>query len=125
MSKNNRVPEPMPLDNDLELAYSKSNPELLEEAPIGILERIKNWFFQEIPKEVEGERVWKRSVRPAQAQAVVGQQDVQLALANWKTSNAFFDQVSDPTLVDYAIYHMETTCKRYMYLLQNAQHQME
>ena len=38
----------------------------------------------------------------------------------WLAAQNYFDNVSDPDLVDYAIYEMEAARKKYMYLLKQA-----
>ncbi|MDP2871252.1 MAG: YaaL family protein [Bacillota bacterium] len=45
---------------------------------------------------------------------------VEQAKREWLCARSFFDQVTDPDLVDYAIYQVKATEKRYMYLLQQA-----
>lgn len=45
---------------------------------------------------------------------------VQAAKLEWQTAQNYFEHVSDPELVDYAIYKLEATCRRYMYLLKQA-----
>lgn len=42
------------------------------------------------------------------------------ARREWQTARAYFDTVSDPALVDHAIYVMEAAEKKYMYLLRLA-----
>jgi hypothetical protein len=39
---------------------------------------------------------------------------------DWLAAQNYFDNVSDPDLVDYAIYEMEASRKKYMYLLKQA-----
>lgn len=41
----------------------------------------------------------------------------------WVRAQKFFEHVSDPDLVDYAIYNQEAAMKRYMYLLKKAREQ--
>ena len=43
--------------------------------------------------------------------------EVEEALRDWQTSQRYFECVSDPDLVDYAIFQMEAARRRYMYLL--------
>jgi len=38
----------------------------------------------------------------------------------WLAAQNYFDNVSDPDLVDYAIYEIEAARKKYMYLLKQA-----
>ncbi len=39
------------------------------------------------------------------------------ALRSWQDAQKYFDSVSDPDLVDVAIYDIEAARRRYMYLL--------
>lgn len=39
---------------------------------------------------------------------------------DWLAAQNYFDNVSDPDLVDYAIYEMEAARKKYIYLLKQA-----
>lgn len=43
--------------------------------------------------------------------------EVRAALQQWKDATRFFESVSDPELMDYAIYDMETARRKYMFLL--------
>ncbi len=45
---------------------------------------------------------------------------VQMAMDEWCQAEKFFESVSEPELVDYAIYRIEASKKRYMYLLKQA-----
>lgn len=45
---------------------------------------------------------------------------VEQAKREWLCASSFFDQVTDPDLVDFAIYQVKATEKRYMYLLGQA-----
>ncbi|SCY62218.1 YaaL family protein [Alkaliphilus peptidifermentans] len=38
----------------------------------------------------------------------------------WKSAEAFFDNVSDPDLIDHAIYKVEAAKSRYTYLIKKA-----
>lgn len=42
---------------------------------------------------------------------------IQEALKKWKDATRFFESVSDPELMDYAIYDMEAARRKYMFLL--------
>ena len=48
---------------------------------------------------------------------------VDQARREWLAAKAYFDTVSDPYLVDHAIYLVEASEKKYMYLLRRAQDQ--
>ncbi len=43
--------------------------------------------------------------------------EIRAALQKWKDATRFFESVSDPELMDYAIYDMEAARRRYMFLL--------
>ncbi|MDI3534064.1 MAG: hypothetical protein PWQ82_429 [Thermosediminibacterales bacterium] len=45
---------------------------------------------------------------------------VEQARKEWFTAKSYFDNVTDPDLVDYAIYLNEAARKKYMYLLKKA-----
>jgi hypothetical protein len=42
---------------------------------------------------------------------------VQAAQREWQAAQTYFESVSEPELVDYAIYKLETARRMYMYLL--------
>lgn len=42
------------------------------------------------------------------------------AMEEWNQAQKFFECVSEPELIDYAIYRIEASKKRYMYLLKKA-----
>ena len=42
------------------------------------------------------------------------------AKQEWLTSKEYFESVTDPDLVDHAVYLMEASQKKYMYLLKKA-----
>ncbi len=45
---------------------------------------------------------------------------VKVAYEEWQNAENFFHNVSDPDLVDHAIYKLEATKARYIYLLKQA-----
>ncbi|NLK08752.1 MAG: DUF2508 family protein [Firmicutes bacterium] len=45
---------------------------------------------------------------------------VEQAHRDWVDAKAFFDNVIDPELVDYAVYSMEAAERKYVYLLNKA-----
>lgn len=47
-------------------------------------------------------------------------QNIADAREEWKTAEKFFHTVSDPDLVDHAIYKLEAAKTRYIYLLKKA-----
>lgn len=60
-----------------------------------------------------------RKQEPASAQANYRMQ-VQAAMEAWKNAQNYFNNVSDPDLVDYAIYDLGAAQRRYMYMLKCA-----
>lgn len=42
---------------------------------------------------------------------------VQAAHREWQAAQSYFQEVSDPNLVDVAIYHMEAAQRKYMHLV--------
>lgn len=50
--------------------------------------------------------------------------DVARALRAWKDAERYFREVSDPDLVDVAIYDIEAARRRYMYMLKCAKQEM-
>ena len=47
--------------------------------------------------------------------------EIYLAKQEWEAAKNYFDLVSDPELVDYAVFALETAKKKYIYLLKKAQ----
>lgn len=45
-------------------------------------------------------------------------EDVELALRRWKGTVSFFENVSEPHLVEIAIFEMEAAQRQYIYLLE-------
>lgn len=43
--------------------------------------------------------------------------DVKRALEEWQAAQNYFENVSDPDLIDFAIYDLEAAKRRYMYML--------
>jgi hypothetical protein len=52
-------------------------------------------------------------------------ESIDQAKRDWLCARAFFEQVTDPELVDYAIYHVKAAERRYMYLLGRARSDAE
>lgn len=57
---------------------------------------------------------------PAEAPKISMVQAVDMARREWATAVQYFESVSDPDLVDHAIYVMEAARKKYVYLLKKA-----
>lgn len=92
-------------------------------------ERLQDWLFR--AEEEEGpELVMEMPAPDPHPKASLQKKDrayreqVQRALEDWKKAAAYFESVSDPELVDYAVYDMEAAKKRYIYLLRNADRNM-
>lgn len=81
--------------------------------------RLFNWLFQTVPENKEVMPRCEANVPVKQAEDPLQAQRIQEALRAWKDSIAFFENVSDPALIDYAVYDMEAAQKRYMFLLKN------
>lgn len=52
-------------------------------------------------------------------------QQIKKAHADWKAAENYFENVSDPDLIDYAIYDVAAAKRKYMYLLKQAKQQRE
>ena len=63
--------------------------------------------------------------RQEQAEAAAAEQElheqVYQAWLNWQNAQRYFEYVSDPELVDYAIYSLEATRRFYVYMLRKVQ----
>ncbi|HHX02379.1 MAG TPA: YaaL family protein [Firmicutes bacterium] len=44
-------------------------------------------------------------------------QQVENAKNDWQAARSYFDNLTDPELIDYAIYSLEAAERKYMYLL--------
>ena len=47
-------------------------------------------------------------------------ENIKIAHQEWKYARLYFDSVTDPDLIDHAIYNLEATEKKYTYLLKKA-----
>ncbi|KAB3532232.1 DUF2508 family protein [Alkaliphilus serpentinus] len=45
---------------------------------------------------------------------------IRIAHDEWKSAEVFFENVTEPDLIDHAIYKMEAAKSRYIYLLKKA-----
>jgi len=117
--------EPLNLD-DLPPSFEETAPEPVRKKERSTLSRMWSWLFRadvsgfgqaELPKAIREEK------RPAFHQLENEREqyraDVRQALRQWKEAAAYFENVSDPALVDYAVFDMEAAQKRYVYLLKN------
>lgn len=48
---------------------------------------------------------------------------VEQAKADWQTAREYFELVTDPDLIDFAIYNLEAAQRRYTYLLKQVRAQ--
>jgi len=78
-----------------------------------MVNKITDWVYQISGKILDGGGV-SSYMQPSLAQSV------ELAREEWLNARAYFEAVSEPDLVDHAIYTMEATEKRYIYLLKKA-----
>jgi len=49
--------------------------------------------------------------------SVMLREEARAALSKWKTAEKFLNEVSDPALVDFAIYELEAARRKYIYIL--------
>jgi hypothetical protein len=47
-------------------------------------------------------------------------EEVRKAWQEWNAAQNYFENVSDPDLIDYAIYDLEAARRKYMYMLKQA-----
>ena len=87
-----------------------------------LAQRLHDWLFRmEEVEEVEPALDPPRQhVQLVRREEIERRRSVQKALEEWKKATAYFESVSDPELVDYAVYDMEAAKKRYIFLLRNA-----
>lgn len=96
----------------------------------GLLGRLYDWVMEAEPLQAlrgsafmydtqaqEGQPLEYR--QPADSNDAMQMQSalIRKALQDWKTATAYFENVSDPALVDYAAYDMEAARRKYIYLL--------
>lgn len=79
-----------------------------------MVNRFADWVQQMSGKLMENVSPASSYVLPSLAESV------EHAREEWLSSRAYFETVSDPDLVDHAIYMMEAAEKRYIYLLKKA-----
>lgn len=46
--------------------------------------------------------------------------EIRKAHSDWQAAENYFDNVSDPDLIDFAIFDMEAAKKKYVYMLKKA-----
>lgn len=85
--------------------------------------RFFNWLFQVVSEAEEAAPAYpidEAALLPKKTEDPLQAQRIQQALKAWQESIAYFENVSDPALIDYAVYDMEAAQKRYMFLLRSA-----
>ena len=118
--------DPMDLsDAGEEAGYTPQTQQSRPEAPQkrSGWDRFYSWLFHaEEETEQHREEILQIAVDTSAERALQAQQreQIQQALRDWKNAAAYFENVADPELVDFAVYDMEAAQKRYVYLLRNA-----
>ncbi|MPN31152.1 hypothetical protein SDC9_178626 [bioreactor metagenome] len=100
------------IDEELEregLKTEQNNPEAPKMRRKSILARIRDWMFY-----AEAAHVVSTVSRTEREQ-------IAAALKQWKDATRYFENVSDPDLIEFAIYEMEASKRRYLCLLKRAQ----
>ncbi|NLC11971.1 MAG: DUF2508 family protein, partial [Firmicutes bacterium] len=69
---------------------------------------------------MEEQKKMAETARQEKAEREAFYKIVQDARQDWENAHSFFNSVSDPDLVDQAIYTMEAAEKKYQYLLKQA-----
>lgn len=102
-----------------ELACPK-NPPVSRKRP----NKLFSWLFGGLENEnaLEDEAAAEEALHLQAESAEQRQKTAQVhrALQDWKAATAFFENVTEPELIDYAVYGMEAAQKRYIYLLKNS-----
>lgn len=99
-------------DNELEredIAQKQIEPEAPTVRRRSILSRIRDWMF------------YAEAARATPAVSQSEREQIAAALQQWKDSTRYFENVSDPDLIEFAIYEMEASKRRYLCLLKRAQ----
>ncbi|MEL7609039.1 MAG: DUF2508 family protein [Bacillota bacterium] len=76
-----------------------------------IFARIRDWMFYSEAAAAAATPAVSKSER----------EQVAAALQQWKDATRYFENVSDPDLIEFAIYEMEASKRRYLCLLKRAQ----
>jgi len=87
-----------------------------------IREAARRWFAKE-PEETTREDLAEHRhaapvVRAADAEYI---EKVREAWTQWQAAQNYFENVSDPELVDFAIYDLEASRRRYIYMLKQTE----
>jgi len=81
----------------------------------GMLRRFWSWLMYTEPKDTP-----PLALRAPKTLPPGRREQIEEALREWQAATAYFENVTDPALVDYAVFDMEAAQKRYMYLLKGA-----
>ncbi|OQB24100.1 MAG: hypothetical protein BWY11_01378 [Firmicutes bacterium ADurb.Bin182] len=79
-----------------------------------LLRRMNAWIRGEGPDIQPGEPMLGSRLSRKQ------RQQIRDALQSWKDAVAYFENVDDPELIEYAVYEMEAAKRRYIFLLKNS-----
>lgn len=112
-------------DSGEEAGYAPQSQQNRSEAPHkrSGWDRFYSWLFhaEEETGQSCGEIPLIAADTPAERALQAQQREqIQQALRDWKNAAAYFENVADPELVDFAVYDMEAAQRRYVYLLRNA-----
>ncbi|MDD3920852.1 MAG: DUF2508 family protein [Eubacteriales bacterium] len=123
-----QTPEIDPEPRMPEIGRPVKNPYKIAGRLLSTWQQIKGWLFVTEPEDAYEEESEHAPVMYHAAQERTTyeddytleqrKRDVEHALTQWKNAKVFFENVTDPTLVDYAVFEMEAAKKRYIYLLQ-------
>ena len=91
------------------LITEQSNQEAPKMRRKSILARIRDWMF------------YAEAARAVPAVSRTERDQIAAALQQWKEATRYFENVSDPDLIEFAIYEMEASKRRYLCLLKRAQ----
>jgi hypothetical protein len=101
-------------ENDIELT-DISDIQVYDRTKPGIFQRIAAWLRgEDLRTEDAGEYELNRALSRKQ------RQEIRDALQKWKDAVAYFENVDDPELIEYAVYEMEAAKRRYIFLLKNS-----
>ena len=86
--------------------------------------RLRAWLYEGQAADAAIQPELPRAVPVTTEISPAAREQVALALQAWKDSEKYFENVSDPELVEFAVYEMEAARRKYMFLLKRA-HRME
>lgn len=84
------------------------------------LQALRGGIFMYDTQTQEGQPMEYRQLADSNDAMQMQSELIRKALQDWKTATAYFENVSDPALVDYAAYDMEAARRKYIYLLSAA-----